>query len=73
MGNELKTAIAELRDEGARNGWEMDHLTDAEVLEGFRQAMTSMPESTAEVVKEYGLTHAASILARLLMGTKTRH
>jgi hypothetical protein len=73
MDKALKAAIAELRAQGTCHGWEMDHLTDAGVLEGFRQAMTSMPQSTAEIIEEYGLTHAASALARLPTGTKPRH
>jgi hypothetical protein len=44
----------------------MDHLSGAEVLEGIQQAMVSMPQSAAEVIKEHGLTKLAPLLSRFL-------
>ena len=45
MDDELLAAISELRADAARDGRPMDHLTDAEVLEGIQHAMTMLPGS----------------------------
>jgi hypothetical protein len=60
MDDELRAAIAELRADGDRNGFPMDHTIDAEVLEGAMHAMTMMPASTAGAVKANGLTSQRS-------------
>jgi hypothetical protein len=73
MDDELRAAIAEIRADGARIGCPMDHMTDAEVLEGIQQAMVSMPASTLEVVRASGLTHVAAILARFQASGSTKH
>jgi hypothetical protein len=66
MDDELLAAIAELRAHGAAIDFPMDHMTDAEVLEGVQQAMTSMPESTMRVVKASGLPRVVAILPLLI-------
>ena len=74
MTRELLAAVAELRAWAAREGAAMDHLSDAEVLEGAMQAMTMMPGSTTQVVTERGLTRLAPVLARFSRGASdTKH
>jgi uncharacterized protein (DUF2267 family) len=66
MDAELLAAIAELRADAAADGRPMDHMSDAEVLEGLQQAMGMMPDSTIAVVKERGLGAVARVLARFV-------
>jgi hypothetical protein len=52
----------------------MDHLTDAELLEGLQEAATCMPAATLEVLKEIGLTRLAPVLARFIrIASGTKH
>ena len=72
VGNCLRAAVAELRADAVRDGRPMDHLSDAEVLEGIQHAMTMLPVSTIAVVNERGLTAVARVLARFVRSATSR-
>ena len=43
----------------------MDHMSDAEVLEGVQQGLRSMPASAVAAIHDAGLVRLQAVLARL--------
>jgi hypothetical protein len=44
MDNDLRAAVAELREWAARAGYSMTHMDDAAVLAGIERCMTRLPD-----------------------------
>ena len=74
MDDEIHAAIAEVRAWAAREGGCMDHMTDAEVLDGIRWAAATMPTATVDIVRDHGLRRLAPVLARFIgSASDTKH